>query len=238
MQRAKLVDHLRSGDAHYQDIQKTILDFVERFNLQNTQQLDQVFVDEVKNVAKHFPGMTVDDLPKIFDLGIVGAFGEFRRVNSQVIFSWFRGYQDFRRREFQKNNPMGNMNQGSAPSDISEGRMKLNRNALTNYLKTFVEQYKTSGAISPKIEHFTPVFYRWFMSLGYLNLTDDQDRKLRFIEKKTFGQQLRDRLGGGEKKKSMNDHVVETIKLAVDNGYPIFDDLEKLPLQGYFNEKN
>ena len=115
---------------------------------------------------------------------------------------------------------------------ISMAERKENRRALIEIFMKFWNQYKKTRVYNSAMDHYLPVFFRWFKNLGYIQITEDEKiNRARFeadrlSDIRTIFSKKPDTAETNTLKKIFIDHF----QLAVDNNYPIEDQLKKMKL--------
>ena len=229
MNKAKVKDNLKSGDAHYDYISGIIKDFIKRWNEQFTQQLKEFFIDDFKRVVFHYNWLYVDDLKLFFEFGIMGELGEYRRMNTQTLNLWLRNFQKKQYERLMRENPMGN--KAEPGQTISMEQRRQTRDALIDVFMDFFDEYQKTKIYNPLMDHYIPVFYRWFKKLQYITSTEEQDVEIA----KTEAMKLMDMRSFLSRKpdQKINTHkkiFIENFILATENNYPIEEQLKKMKL--------
>jgi len=212
--------HLNQENTYYDFINDQINKLVDRWNASHTRQTDpKVIGDAFKRIFQYHQWIKVDDIEPTIDMGLMGVYGENKGLNSETIFKWFTGFSAAKRKTELENHT------AYAVKDtfISHEQRKQTRIELIEIFMKFYKAYQETGVMNSKINHYLPVFFRWFRKLGYIELTDQQELDVVTFE----AQRLRGRRSVLSKKKDTKEtrtvkHIFfDAFQLAANNNYPI-----------------
>ncbi|GAF87968.1 unnamed protein product, partial [marine sediment metagenome] len=221
--------HLSEGNTYYDFINNQINAVVERWNSSHTRQTDPKIIGEAfKKIFEYHKWIQIDDIKPSIDLGLMGQFGENKGLNSESIFKWFTGYSNYTR----KNELQNHTAYKSGATYISTEQRKETRVNLIKIFMEFYNDYKETQVISPNLNHYIPVFYRWFKRLKYIELTDKQDVKVAEYEAKLLrnARTVFSTKPDSKESRTIKSIFYDAFKLAADNNYPIKDQLTNMNL--------
>jgi uncharacterized LabA/DUF88 family protein len=157
----------------------------------------------------------------------MGEFGENKGLNSETIFNWFKVLS----KRTRENEIKDHSAYQHEKTFISMEQRRDTRSALIKKFMEFYDSYKKTKVV-PDMNHYIPVFFRWFKKLKYITLTGAQEIKLQ-EETVKENQDMRSILASLKtkgKKSSIKLVFIEAFILAANNDYPIYHQLKQIDL--------
>ena len=172
--------HLQKGNTYYEFIKAQIDNLTERWNLSHIKKTDPKAIGDIfKTIFKYHHWIKVDDIESVIDLGLMGEFGENKGLNSETIFNWFKQHsKQSRDSEIKSHGAYHNEH-----TIISMNQRQVTRTALIKKFMEFYDSYQKTKVL-PDMNHYVPVFFRWFKKLGYITLTEAQEMNIHEAEVK------------------------------------------------------
>ena len=220
--------HLEPGTTYYQLINNQITGLVKRWNLSHIKQTDpKVIGDIFKTIFKYHHWIKIDDIESVIDLGLMGEFGENKGLNSETIFNWFKQHSKQSRDSEIKSHGAYH----TESTFISMNQRKETREALIKKFMEFYNQYQKEKVL-PDMNHYVPVFFRWFKKLGYITLSEEQEMEIHEAEVKANREfrSILTQMKKGPVSKTAKEVFVESFQLAANNNYPIYDQLKQMEI--------
>jgi hypothetical protein len=167
--------HLSKGNTYYDHVAEMVKKCVDVWNSTHNVKADiNVIADIFKTIFKYHHWIKVDDIEPSIELGLMGEFGENKGLNTETIFNWFKGYS-----RSQKENEIKSHSAYQTKSTfISEEQRKEIRLSLIQTFLNFLEEYKKTKVYNSEMDHYIPVFWRWFKKLGISTITDDDEMRM------------------------------------------------------------
>ena len=214
--------HIKLGTSYYDFIKDQISTLVNTWNSTHAKQSNlQTIADACKTIFKYHHWIKVDDIKGTFELGLMGEYGENKGLNNETIFTWFKT-ASARQRKAEVDNKS---DYNSEPTYIPHEQKRETRLSLIQSFMNFHDEYKKTKVYDSKMDHFIPVFFRWFKKLGLITLSEDQEDEM-FKSESLKLQDMRSFLSQGKKHKRRetqkslfieifiavceNDHGIET----------------------------
>jgi len=221
--------HLEKGCTYYNLINDKIQDLVKRWNLSHVKQTDPKVIGEIfKTIFKYHHWIKVDDIEPAIDLGLMGEFGENKGLNSETIFNWFKVLS----KRTRENEIKEHSAYQHEKTFISMEQRAETRASLIQTFMNFYDEYKKTKVYNSDMDHYLPVFYRWFKRLGYIIIDKETENKIQTDEALL----LRDMRGFFMQKKNKENRrtqkgiFIEAFIIAAENDYPIYNQLKQMNL--------
>lgn len=164
--------HIEPTNTYYSEIKESILKLAKNWNDTHNSKCDpQVIFDDCKRIFKYHKWISIDDIEPAIDLGLMGEFGENKGLNSETIFKWFTGWSKTKNQNELKSHSAYK----TESTFISISQRKETRNALIKAFMNFYSEYRKTKQYNPKMDHFIPVFWRWFKKLGLITISEDEE---------------------------------------------------------------
>jgi len=220
--------HIEIGNTYYQELKDKVLNLAKNWNdTHNSKCNPQVIFDDCKRIFKYHKWISIDDIDPAFDLGLMGEFGENKGLNSETIFKWFTGHSKAK----SKNELQGHTAYKTETTFISMEQRRKTRDALIDVFMDFFDEYQKTKIYNPLMDHYIPVFYRWFKKLQYITSTEEQDVEIAKTEAMKLSN-MRSFLSRkpDQKINTQKKIFIENFILAAENNYPIEEQLKKMKL--------
>ena len=221
--------HLEPGTTYYQFINDQITDLVKRWNLSHVKKTDpKVIGDIFKRIFKYHHWIKIDDMESVIDLGLMGEFGENKGLNSETIFNWFKQHS----KRLRENEIKSHGAYHSEGTFISMSQRAETRKVLIETFMSFFDEYKKTRVYDPAMNHYIPIFFRWFKRLKYIEIEEDieteilADEALLLRDMRSFFMQKKNK----GKRQTQKGIFIEAFIIAAENNYPIEEQLKEMEL--------
>lgn len=219
--------HLTEGTTYYQHITDQISKLINTWNDTHTKQVDpDAIVNIYKTIFKYHHWIKVEDIEPSIDLGLMGEFGENKGLNTETIFNWFKGHS-----KNEKSNELKTHSAYQTESTyISMEQRKETRASLIQTFMNFYGDYIKTRVYNPEMNHYLPVFYRWFKKLGYIDVSESYEERI--LNEEVL--RLRDLRSFLSKKnvdtptKTMKIIFMESFNICADNEFPLEEQLKEM----------
>ena len=219
--------HLNKENTHYQFIKDQIDNLVERWNASHTRQTDPKMIgDAFKRIFEYHKWITIDDIKPAIDLGLMGEYGENKGLNSETIFKWFTGYSN----QIRKNELQSHSAYQDRDTFISYEQRKQTKKELIEIFMDFYNEYQKNKIFNPKMNHYIPLFFKWFRKLNYIDLTDEKELSIVSFEADSLRRirTLFSKKPDTKETYTMKMIFMDAFKLASENNYEIEKQLNEL----------
>ena len=219
--------HLEPGNTYYKFINDQITGLVKKWNSAHTKQTDPKIIGEAcKTIFKYHRWIGVNDIEHVFDLGLMGHYGENKGLNNETIFFWFKEDSKQTRDNQIKTHAAYEKTNTFIPHD----QQKRTRNECIEIFMKWFKHYQETKELGAEFYHYVPVFLRWFRKLGYIDLDIESEVDMHKEESKALCS-LRSKLTRKAKKHDTVLSVfMDAFKLAADNNYDIKPELLNMKL--------
>lgn len=209
--------HLKEGSKRYLEINELLKDLILTWNETHKTKSDaRVISDAAKRIFEYNHWIMVDDIKPVFDLGLMGKFGENMGLNAETLFRWFSTYS---REQREKNKPM------EKKVEISIEQRKKTRNECLKIFKSQLDNFKRSGSLGENGKQYLPLWISWFVKIRYMDYTQDDLKKYRENQLKGF----RDPLRNSDNRK-LELEFYEKLEYIISEKINVIADLEKMAL--------
>ena len=221
--------HINPGTTYYDHITDQIKKTVETWNSTHNSKVDiKVIAKIFLTIFKYHHWIKVSDIEPAIDLGLMGDLGENKGLNTESIFNWFKGYS----KRMRDNEIKTHSAYKTESTFISMEQRKETRDSLIQTFMNFYDEYKSTKAYDKEMNHYLPVFFRWFKNLGYITIDEDKEQEMY----KQHALMLRDMRSFFMQKEGKQNTItaktifIDAFNLAIENNYPIQEQLKQMKL--------
>lgn len=217
--------NIEEGKPRYEEILSLIKELCKRWNGTHTKQSDpHLIADELRRIFSYATWISVDDIKPTFDLGLMGEYGENMGLNAETMYRWFKGNSACGRKEDLKNH----VAYQKEDEIITDDQKRATMDSLIEIFMVYYDYYKENKQMKPGINHYVPVFWKWFKKLELIDISDDQENEMDEVESK-YLRDLRSKVQGiSELKETKNKLFIKAFKEVIDLGIDIEAQLKSI----------
>ena len=221
--------HIEPGTHHYENIKASVIKLVDQWNSTHIKPSNhQGIFDACKTIFKYHRWISVDNIESIFELGLMGEYGENKGLNSETIFNWFKVSSAMARKD--KINHHTAYQTSNEPELSEEQKQAKRQEVRTELIEVFMKYYNVfveTGEIDATIKKYYVVFWAWFRKLGLVDITEEEENRLNEVEAKHL-RDLRSKLRSPELSDAVYKKFIEIFRSL--EGFDIENQLNSIKL--------